>query len=69
MDVATLLGIIFGSGLVLGAILMGGQAILFINVPGLLIVDGVIAIIKGQAPSVLKECLQTYLPPKVRMAV
>ena len=34
-----------------------------------LIVDGVIAIIKGQAPSVLKECLQTYLPPKVRMVV
>ena len=34
-----------------------------------LIVDGVIAIIKGQAPSVLKECLQTYLPPKVRMAL
>jgi chemotaxis protein MotA len=32
-----------------------------------LIVDGVVAIIKGQAPSVLKECLQTYLPPKVRM--
>jgi len=32
-----------------------------------LIVDGMIAIIKGQAPSVLKECLQTYLPPKVRM--
>lgn len=34
-----------------------------------LIVDGVIAIIKGQAPSVLKECLQTYLPPKIRIAV
>jgi chemotaxis protein MotA len=34
-----------------------------------LIVDGVIAIIKGQAPSVLKECLQTYLPPKIRMAL
>ena len=34
-----------------------------------LIVDGIVAIIKGQAPSVLKECLQTYLPPKVRMAV
>ena len=32
-----------------------------------LIVDGMLAIIKGQAPSVLKECLQTYLPPKVRM--
>jgi chemotaxis protein MotA len=32
-----------------------------------LIIDGVISIIKGQAPSVLKECLQTYLPPKVRM--
>ena len=40
MDVATLLGIIFGSGLVMGAILMGGQAILFINVAGLLIVVG-----------------------------
>jgi chemotaxis protein MotA len=34
-----------------------------------LIVDGIIAIIKGQAPSVLKECLQTYLPPKVRVAL
>ncbi len=33
-----------------------------------LIVDGVIAIIRGQAPSVLKECLQTYLPPKIRMS-
>ncbi len=33
-----------------------------------LIVDGVISIIKGQAPSLLKECLQTYLPPKVRAA-
>ena len=33
-----------------------------------LIVDGVIAIIKGQAPSVLKDCLQTYLPPKVRIS-
>ncbi len=32
-----------------------------------LIVDGMVAIIKGQAPSVLKECLQTYLPPKVRV--
>lgn len=32
-----------------------------------LIVDGIAAIIKGQAPSVLKECLQTYLPPKVRV--
>lgn len=32
-----------------------------------LIVDGVLSIIKGQAPSVLKECLQTYLPPKVRV--
>jgi len=40
MDVATLLGILFGSGLVMGAILMGGQAILFVNVAGLLIVVG-----------------------------
>ena len=33
-----------------------------------LILDGMTAIIRGQAPSVLKECLQTYLPPKVRMS-
>jgi chemotaxis protein MotA len=33
-----------------------------------LILDGILAIIKGQAPSVLKECLQTYLPPKVRVS-
>ena len=31
-----------------------------------LIMDGMLAIIKGAAPSVLRECLQTYLPPKVR---
>ena len=40
MDIATLLGVLLGSGLVYGAILMGGQAILFINVAGLLIVVG-----------------------------
>ena len=40
MDIATLIGVLFGSGLVMGAILLGGQAVLFINVAGLLIVVG-----------------------------
>jgi len=40
MDIATLLGILLGSGLVIGAIMMGGQATLFVNIPGLLIVLG-----------------------------
>ena len=40
MDIATLLGSILGFALVLGAILVGGDMSLFINVPGLMIVVG-----------------------------
>lgn len=40
MDIATLLGSIIGFVLVIGAILVGGQLGLFINVPGLMIVVG-----------------------------
>jgi chemotaxis protein MotA len=40
MDIATLIGVLFGSGLVIAAIMMGGEAGLFVNVPGLLIVLG-----------------------------
>ncbi len=40
MDIATLIGVLFGSGLIVAAIMMGGDAGLFINVPGLLIVIG-----------------------------
>lgn len=40
MDIATLLGSIIGFVLVIGAILLGGDISLFINVPGLMIVVG-----------------------------
>ncbi|NJB67190.1 chemotaxis protein MotA [Desulfobaculum xiamenense] len=40
MDIATLLGSIIGFALVIGAILLGGDMSLFINLPGLMIVVG-----------------------------
>ena len=40
MDIATIIGLFGGSALVLSAILMGGSAVVFINLPGLLIVVG-----------------------------
>ncbi len=40
MDIATIIGLVGGSLLVLSAILMGGSAVMFINIPGLLIVVG-----------------------------
>lgn len=40
MDIATLLGSILGFALVLGAIVVGGDMSLFVNVPGLMIVVG-----------------------------
>lgn len=40
MDIATIIGLVGGSALVLSAILMGGSAVVFINLPGLLIVVG-----------------------------
>ncbi len=40
MDIATVIGLLGGAGLVLSAIIMGGSALIFINVPGFLIVVG-----------------------------
>ena len=40
MDIATIIGLLGGAGLVLSAVIMGGSAGIFINVPGLLIVVG-----------------------------
>lgn len=40
MDIATIIGLVSGASLVLTAILIGGSALVFINLPGLLIVVG-----------------------------
>lgn len=40
MDIATIIGLIGGIILILSAIILGGSAIIFINVPGILIVAG-----------------------------
>ena len=40
MDIATIIGLIGGTTLVLSAIFLGGSAIIFLNIPGLLIVAG-----------------------------
>ena len=40
MDIATLIGLLGGVGIIIGAIATGGDIILFVNVPGLLIVVG-----------------------------
>ena len=40
MDIATVIGLIGGAALILIAILMGGSAIVFVNISGLLIVAG-----------------------------
>ena len=40
MDLATILGLVSGATLILVSILIGGSALIFINIPGLLIVVG-----------------------------
>ena len=40
MDIATIIGLIGGTVLVLSAIALGGSAIIFLNIPGILIVMG-----------------------------
>jgi chemotaxis protein MotA len=40
MDIATVIGLVTGAGLILSAIIMGGSAGMFVNVPGLMIVVG-----------------------------
>jgi len=40
MDIATIIGLLGGSALILSAVIIGGSALIFINVPGFLIVVG-----------------------------
>jgi len=40
MDIATILGIVFGIGVVLAAIFVGGDFVLFVDIPSMLIVVG-----------------------------
>ncbi len=40
MDIASLIGIISGIGLIVSAIILGGQVHNFLNVPGVMIVMG-----------------------------
>ncbi|MGB5984215.1 MAG: MotA/TolQ/ExbB proton channel family protein [Desulfobacterales bacterium] len=40
MDIATLIGIVGGTGLIISSIILGGSAVIFFNVPGLLVVVG-----------------------------
>lgn len=40
MDIATVIGLVFGSAILLSAIILGGSAILFVNIPSMLIVVG-----------------------------
>ena len=40
MDIATLLGLVMGTGVVVAAILVGSDLIIFLNLPGFLIVVG-----------------------------
>ena len=40
MDIATIIGLVGGSALVLSAVIIGGSALIFINIPGVLIVAG-----------------------------
>ncbi len=40
MDIATLIGIVLGLGLIVASMLLGGSLMMFVNIPGLLIVVG-----------------------------
>ena len=40
MDIATVIGLVGGTGLVVSAVMFGGSALVFLNIPGLLIVFG-----------------------------
>lgn len=40
MDIATVIGLVFGFSILIAAVLLGGSAILFLNIPSILIVGG-----------------------------
>lgn len=72
MDIATIIGLILGSGLVLGSIMMGGGGISpFIDVPsGMIVIGGSISALLINFPlgsvlgaaNVVKNCFLTKLP-------
>jgi chemotaxis protein MotA len=58
MDIATVIGLAGGSLLVFSAILLGGKAVVFVNIPGILIVVGgtmATSFIKHSLPDVLNS--------------
>ena len=40
MDIATIIGLLGGTALILSAVILGGSALMFVNIAGLLIVAG-----------------------------
>ena len=66
MDIATIIGLFGGTGLVVAAVIFGGSAVIFFNVPGLLIVFGgtlATAFIKfsmGDVINSLKVAMKTF---------
>jgi len=70
MDIATLVGIIGGLGLVFGSMALGGPISAFFNVPGLLIVVGgtIAATLINEGMShvkgAMKVCIQAFFDPK-----
>lgn len=40
MDIATIIGLFGGTGLILSAVILGGTALIFVNIPGMLILAG-----------------------------
>lgn len=74
MDIATIIGLLLGTGLVLGSILMGGSLVPFVNVPSMMITIGgsfaalLINFSKGQvfgAFGVIKKCFLVKLPTQL----
>ena len=56
MDLATIIGIVVGFGLVIGSILMGGSLMAFVNIPGVVIVLG-----GTLAATLISEKLGTFI--------
>ncbi|MEZ5288942.1 MAG: MotA/TolQ/ExbB proton channel family protein [Vicinamibacterales bacterium] len=71
MDIATVIGIVLGFGLVIGSILLGGSLVAFINAPGILIVLGgtVAATLISEKLSVFigstKVAVQAFMQPTI----
>jgi chemotaxis protein MotA len=70
MDIATLIGIVAGIGIIAGAMSMGSSLTAFFNVPGLMIVVGgtfaatLINESLGQVLGAVKVCMQAFFERK-----